>query len=87
MPSRPLRQDQNKHNDYGENHARRQRTTEIEAAMIRRLVQKISDGRAKRSRQDEGRPEQEHAGNRRPVIQGCQEDESCTEHERAAVIS
>src|ERR1700676_2264296 len=87
VPSRPLRQDENKQNDYSEDHPRRQRTTESQSAMACRLVEKVSDGRTERSRQYESRPEQEYARNSSPIIQCCQYSESCAEHESASIIS
>jgi hypothetical protein len=50
VPSRPLRQDENKQDNQSEDHRGRQRTTEIQAAMARRLVEKVSGGRAEWSR-------------------------------------
>src|SRR5689334_22751075 len=55
--------------------------------MARRLVQKVSDGRAEWSRQYESRPEQEDVRDHRPIVQGCEHDKSRTEHERTAIVS
>jgi len=52
-----LRNDEDAGDDEHQDHARRIKATEREAAVGARLVEEIADGRAERPRQDERRPE------------------------------
>ena len=63
-----LRQDQNTDHDEGANDCRSERPAEVEPAGAYRFVEKIADGGAERSRQDECGPEQEHTGDAGRVL-------------------
>src|SRR5215469_14726059 len=87
MPARSLRYNEQTDNDEGSDHRRGERSAEREAAFGQGLIEEIADGGAERARQDEGRPEQEHARDIGPKIKRGDDGEPDSKDERAAFVA
>lgn len=70
MSASSLRENQDAANNESRDDCRGKRAAQIESAMTDGLVEKVANGSAKRSREDERGPEQRYPRHIRPII-GC----------------
>src|SRR5260221_14638155 len=68
MDTRALRNYRDADDDEERDERGRDRATDVQSPISERLIEKVANGCAQRSGQNEGRPEQQHMRNRRPIV-------------------
>src|SRR5579862_1241890 len=87
MRTGALRQYENAADNKDGDYQRSQRPAEVQAALRNRLIEEIAHRRAKRSRQNERGPEQQHVRDPGPEIEGRNRSKRREKNERATAIS
>ena len=87
VPAGPLRNDQDQEDHGGRQCGGGDGPAERESSVLKRLVEEIADGRSQRTRQDEGRPEEEDVGQLREIVERRQKSEAGPEEERSSAVT
>ena len=87
MRARPLREDEDESDDDRRENGGGEIAADLQAAMIMRLVEEVSERCAEWPRQNKRRPKQQRVRDRRPEISSGDDRQSGGEDDRAALIA